>query len=112
MAKEKRRLGNCIACKRRVEWEAWAAGPVCYPCYWGAKLVYENGIEKVEDIPAALVPPLETMFKKGGYNWPTDLNWALINRHFDKKDTELERWWSPDRLVLASAKGGGNSSPT
>ena len=98
VAKDKKRLGKCIACKRLVEWEAWAAGPVCYPCYWGAKLLYGTPpIEKVEDIPPALVPQLEAIFKKGGYNWPTDLTWALINRHFDRCDTQLRRWWSPTK---------------
>lgn len=89
------KVAKCIACGRRVEWEAWAAGPVCYPCYWGAKLLYESGIEKVEDIPPALVPQLEMIFMKGGYTWPSDLAWSLVHRHFDKKDTELARWWSP-----------------
>ena len=93
--KGRKRLGKCIACKRLLEWEAWAAGPVCYPCFFGAKMLYENGIEKVEDIPPALQTQLEMIFKKNGYSWPTDLTWALINRHFDRCDTELRRWWSP-----------------
>lgn len=76
---------------------SWAAGPVCYPCYWAAKLLYEQGIEKVTDIPSALAPPLEAMFRNNGYNFPTDLTWALINRHFDKCNTVLRRWWSPTK---------------
>ena len=91
---ERRRLAKCIACGRKVEWEAWAAGPVCYPCYWGAKLVYESHTFTVEDIPPALQPMLETFFKNGGYNWPSDLTWGLVNRHFDKCDNGLRRWWS------------------
>ncbi|MDD5510460.1 MAG: hypothetical protein PHI12_06605 [Dehalococcoidales bacterium] len=93
----RKKMGKCIACGRPVEWENWAAGPVCYPCYWGAKLLYESGIDKVADIPPALVPMLESLFLKGGYNWPTDLTWALINRPFDKADTMLRRWWSPTK---------------
>jgi hypothetical protein len=95
MAKSMTKTGKCISCGRIVEWEAWAAGPVCYPCYFGAKLVYESGIERVQDIPPALVPQLEMMFIKGGYSWPSDLTWALINRPFEKCNTELRRWWSP-----------------
>lgn len=98
--KEHKRFGKCIACRRVVEWEAWAAGPVCYPCYWGAKFLYENGINRVEDIPSALVPGLEIIFTKGGYNWPTDLTWSLINHYFDKCDTELRRWWSTNVIEL------------
>lgn len=97
MAKEKKRLGKCLACGRLVEWEAWAAGPVCYPCYWGARLFYENGIDNVQQIAPALRPQLEAIFLKGGYQWPTDLTWSLINRPFDKCNTELRRWWRPDK---------------
>ncbi len=105
MAKPKHRIGKCIACGRVVEWDACAAGPVCYPCYWGAKLYYENGIKRVEDILPAFAPQLEMMFIKGGYSWPSDLAIALKNRYFDKCDTELRRWWSPRSLVELS--GGG-----
>lgn len=97
----RRKLGKCIACGRKVEWEAWAAGPVCYPCYWGAKLFYESGITKVEDIPPALTLQMETIFLKGGYQWPTELTWSFINRHFDKCNTVLLRWWSPDKETEA-----------
>lgn len=93
----KRAIGKCLACGWKVEWENWASGPVCYPCYYGAKLLYENGIDKIENIPAALQPTLESIFKKNGYNWPTDLSWSFINRHFDKCDTQLLRWWSPTK---------------
>ena len=95
--KEHRRIGKCLACGRKVEWEAWAAGPVCYPCFWGARLFYENGINKVDLIPPELRPQLEAIFLKGGYQWPTELTWSFINRHFDKCNTELLRWWRPDK---------------
>lgn len=93
---------KCICCRRPLDMEgaerrgAIASGPVCYPCYWAAKLVHESAIKTVEAIPDALKPSLAQLFRNGGYSWPTDLVRALEARHFDKADTVMRRWWNPD----------------
>jgi len=91
----KPKISKCIACGLKVEWTAWASGPVCYPCYWGAKLLYELGISLIEDIPEASREMLSQLFKNGGYLWPDDLIKAWGKRAFEKCDTNLLRWWSP-----------------
>jgi len=88
-------VGKCVSCGRTVRWTPWASGPVCYPCYWAAKLIHESGIEAVEDVPEALRPELAKLFDKGGYAWPADLQWALTMRPFDRCDVDARRWWSP-----------------
>jgi len=91
----KRKISKCLSCGRMVEWENWASGPVCYPCYWAAKLFHEHGIERIEDIPLASREMLSQLFKKGGYLWPDDLITAWQKKTFEKCDTNLLRWWSP-----------------
>ena len=73
---------------------------MCYPCYWGAKLEYENGITDVNQIPAEMANGLGDLFTKSGYSWPFDLIEAWKQRHYDKADTELRRWWSPKCKAL------------
>lgn len=91
----KKKISKCIACGLLVEWEAWAAGPVCYPCFWGARLYHENGISRIEDIPQPFDDVLRQMFEKYNYLWPDDLIKAWETKAFDKCDTTLKRWWSP-----------------
>ena len=88
---------KCICCSRSLEplKPGSAAGPVCYPCYWGAKLFYENKIETIEGIPVQLIPMISGMFQRSGYTWPDDLLQSWKDKHFAKKDTEMERWWFP-----------------
>ena len=92
-----RKRDKCIVCRRPLEplKAGSASGPVCYPCFWGAKLLYEQGIETVDQIPPQLAPLIADMFRKCGYLWPDDLIKALEDKPFTKKDTEMERWWSP-----------------
>ncbi len=91
----KKKISKCIACGRLVEWKNWAAGPVCYPCYWGAKLYHENGIHRIEDLPPPFDEMLSQMLEKGNYLWPDDLIKVLETKPFDKCDTSMRRWWSP-----------------
>lgn len=87
----------CITCRRVLEpvETQWAAGPVCYPCYWGAKLYYENGYTKLEDIPTDFAIMLGTLFTTRGYRWPDDLIEVFRTKPFKKASTILRRWWSP-----------------
>jgi hypothetical protein len=93
----KTKIQKCIACGRMVEWTNWAAGPVCYPCYYGAKLEYENGVTDVNQIPIELRTMLGDMFVKNGYNFPFDLIESWKQKHYMKCNTQLRRWWSPTK---------------
>ncbi len=77
----------------------WAAGPVCYPCFWGAKLYYENGYAEFAQIPKDFANILGDLFRKCGYLWPDDLIEAFTTKPFHKASTMLQRWWSPKYFV-------------
>jgi hypothetical protein len=87
---------RCMACKRVLEPVKiqWAAGPVCYACYWAAKLFYENHITDLSQLPQDFLNALGEMFRKNGYLWPDDLIQAMKDRHYEKANIDLRRWWS------------------
>lgn len=88
---------SCIACKRPLDIKTvWAARPVCYPCYWAAKLYYEHGVRTIHDLIPLQAEMLRIHFSGGGYSYPSDLIEALEKRPFESKNTDLQRWWSPD----------------
>ena len=98
----------CITCRRVLEpvKTQWAAGPVCYPCFWAAKFYYENGYAEFKDIPSDFANMLGELFRKNGYLWPDDLIEAFRTKPFKKASVMLRRWWSPkffmeDELDLA-----------
>ncbi len=93
----RKKIQKCIACGRMVEWENWAAGPVCYPCYWGAKIEYGNGVTNIGQIPIELQKMLRAMFERGGYSFPFDLTESWKQKHYLKCNTMLRRWWSPTK---------------
>jgi len=91
----------CISCGRVLEpvETQWAAGPVCYPCYWAAKFYYENGYAEFKQIPSDFANRLSNLFAKNGYLWPDDLIEAFRTKPFKKASTMLRRWWSPKFFV-------------
>ncbi len=93
----KKKIQQCIACGLKVEYTNWAAGPVCYPCYFGAKLEYENGITNIEQIPVELRNVMKDLFEKNGYDFPFDLIESWKQKHYRKCNTMLRRWWSPNK---------------
>ena len=92
---------RCMTCKRPLEPVSvqWAAGPVCYPCYWGAKFYYENGYREYTEIPADFANMLGDLFRKRGYLYPDDLIEVFKTKPFRKASTMLRRWWSPKFFV-------------
>jgi len=99
-SKETKRT-RCPCCKRVLEprTPGMAAGPVCYPCYWGAKLYYESGYAEFADIPHDFANGLGDLFRKVGYLWPDDLIEAFKTKPFRKASTMMRRWWSPKFFV-------------
>ena len=98
----------CMVCRRVLEpvKVQWAAGPVCYACFWAAKFYYENGYNEYADIPKDFANMLGDLFRKTGYLYPDDLIEAFRTKPFRKASTMLRRWWSPkyhveDELDLA-----------
>ncbi|MEE9302279.1 MAG: hypothetical protein V3U84_00700 [Thiotrichaceae bacterium] len=91
----------CITCKRVLEpvKTQWAAGPVCYPCFWAAKFYYENGYAEFQQIPSDFANMLGNLFIKNGYLWPDDLIEAFRTESFKKASVMLRRWWSPKFFV-------------
>lgn len=99
-----------MTCRRLLEpvKHQWAAGPVCYPCWWAAKFYYENGYNSFADIPSEFANMLTDHFSKNGYLYPDDLIGAFQTKPFRKASTMLRRWWSPKFHVedeLDSAAG-------
>lgn len=94
----------CIACRRVLEPVKiqWAAGPVCYPCYWAAKFYYENGYQEFASIPTDFAHMLGDLFTQSGYLWPDDLIQEFKDKHFKRMDVEMRRWWSPKYNCLGS----------
>lgn len=98
MAKEKRY--KCIACKRPVEVNtkmgAVASGPACIPCFFAAKLKFENGITDMktlnEKLPAEFVWQLQEFFRKVNCTWPDELMnaWEI---DFEKVVPKFQEWW-------------------
>ncbi len=102
------RKSKCLTCGRPLEplGPGLAAGPICYPCFWAAKLYYENGYNEFADIPKDFANGLGDLFRKVGYLWPDDLIQEFKDKHFRKFSMMLRRWWSPkfhveDELDLA-----------
>jgi len=100
---------RCMACGRTLEpvKVQWAAGPVCYACWWAAKFYYENGWNGYDDIPQEFATMLGGLFRKNGYLYPDDLIEAFKTKPFRKASTMMRRWWSPkfhieDELDLAA----------
>jgi hypothetical protein len=94
----KKKIQKCIACGLLVEYTSWAAGPVCYPCYWGAKLEYSlNPITNIDQMPVEFQNMLRSMFEKGGYSFPFDLIESWKQKPYLKCNTMLRRWWSPTK---------------
>jgi hypothetical protein len=99
-----------MCCKRVLEpvKVQWAAGPVCYPCYWAAKFYYESGYNEFADIPKDFATMLgNDLFRKNGYLYPDDLIEAFKTKPFRSASVMLRRWWSPkfhveDELDLAA----------
>lgn len=93
MAKGKR----CIACKRTVTElpeHRWGVGPVCIPCFFAAKLKYENGTTQVDDLPPEWTFRLMELFHKAGNSWPFDLIDRWQNVDFEKIAKDPRRvWW-------------------
>jgi len=99
---------TCKTCRRPLEpvRHQWAAGPVCYACFWAAKFYYENGYNEYADIPKEFADMLGDLFRKTGYLYPDDLIEAFRTKPFRKASVMLRRWWSPkyhveDELDLA-----------
>lgn len=99
MARDKNGLKRqrCMTCGRPLEpvKHQWAAGPVCYACWWAAKFYYENGYNEYADIPVEFANMLGDLFSKNGYLYPDDLIEAFRIKPFRKASTMLRRWWSP-----------------
>jgi len=94
----KKKIQKCISCGRMVEWERWAAGPVCYPCYWGAKLEFSlKPITSIDQMPIESQNMLSDMFVKNGYNFPYDLIESWKQKYYLKCNTQMRRWWSPTK---------------
>ncbi len=100
---------RCMCCKRTLEpvKVQWAAGPVCYPCFWAAKFYFENGYNEYADIPQEFANMLGDLFRKNGYLYPDDLIQEFKDKHFKSASVMLRRWWSPkyhveDELDLAA----------
>lgn len=91
----------CICCQRELEpvKTQWAAGPVCYSCFWAAKFYYESGYSEFGQIPPDFASVLGDLFIKNGYCWPDDLIEAFKIKSFKKASTMLRRWWSPKFFV-------------
>ncbi len=96
-----RKNPKCMTCRRPLEPTPvqWAAGPVCYACFWGAKLYYENGYAEFEQIPKDFANMLGDLFRKTGYLYPDDLIEAFRTKPFKKASVMLRRWWSPKFFV-------------
>lgn len=112
MARDKNGLKrqSCMCCKRPLEpvKTQWAAGPVCYACFWAAKFYFECGYEGFDQIPVQpeFIKRLRELFEKNGYLYPDDLIEAFRVKAFRKASVMLRRWWSPkyhieDELDLA-----------
>lgn len=88
---------RCMTCGRPLEpvQHQWAAGPVCYACWWAAKFYYENGYNSFADIPTEFANVLADHFRKNGYLYPDDLIQAFATKPFRKASTMLRRWWFP-----------------
>lgn len=97
MSKKGFKPQKCFCCGRVLEpvETQWAAGPVCYPCYWAAKFIYESGYQEFADVPVEFANLISEFFVRGGYRWPDDLIQAFKDRPFAKANVELRRWWSP-----------------
>lgn len=99
MAKDKNglKMQRCMCCGLTLEpvKHQWAAGPVCYACWWAAKFYYESGYDSFADIPTEFVNMLADHFRKNGYLYPDDLIEAFQTKSFRKASTMLRRWWSP-----------------
>ena len=91
----------CMTCRRVLMpvKTQWAAGPVCYPCFWAAKFYYENGYAEFNQIPSDFTNMLGDLFTKGGYLYPDDLIEAFRTKPFKKASVMLRRWWSPKFFV-------------
>lgn len=92
MAKKER----CIACKRPVEVGPvrWGVGPVCIPCFWAAKLKYENGVTDVKDLDPSIAFELMNHFHRANCSWPSDLidRWQTVD--FEKLAQDVRKiWW-------------------
>jgi len=88
---------KCITCGRPLQpvKHQWAAGPVCYACWWAAKFFYEAGYNNFSDIPNEMVNMMADHFRKNGYTYPDDLSRAFETKLFRKASTMMRRWWSP-----------------
>ena len=87
---------RCIACRRPVEVgpHRWGSGPVCIPCYFAAKLKYENGITDVSQLDAGIASEMMALFHKAGNSWPFDLIDRWQNIDFDKVAKDPRKiWW-------------------
>lgn len=95
------KVSRCISCGLLVEWTTWATGPVCHPCYWAAKLLYESGITDLSRLHPALREQLRSIFEKNGHVWPDSLIKAMEARSFEKTITGNMRWWSatPEQMA-------------
>jgi len=88
---------KCITCGRPLQpvKHQWAAGPVCYACWWAAKFYYESGYDSYSDIPIEFRNMLASHFYNNGYLYPDDLIRAFELKAFKKASTMMRRWWSP-----------------
>ncbi len=85
----------CIGCKKPIEPEKWrgpASGPACIPCFFAAKMKYENGFTSLDDVPEPIKTMLFQMCQKSGALWPDDMV-AAFQIDFEKIPV-MQRWWS------------------
>lgn len=87
---------KCIACRRPVEVgeRRWGTGPVCIPCYFAAKLKYENGITDIKDLDPRIANEMMNLFHKANCSWPFDLinRWETVDFEKVAKDPR-KIWW-------------------
>jgi hypothetical protein len=87
----------CIGCGKALEPEKYhgaVSGPACVPCFFAAKMKFENGFNSLDDVPEPLKTMLFQLCQKSGARWPDDVVASFLV-DFERKVPVMQRWWSP-----------------